>query len=174
MRFFQGSDQDESQESLKPPPPPPGPPPGYTAMPEPLPLFPPSSQFPPPPSFQPPNDGPTHRYRPPPPPPLFDKPSPHIQSSPVHSGQSAKPHAIISAQPQLRNVQAEVTKFMPTSLRVRRDQPKAVKAKMRTTGLTGRGGEGGGLGSGSSSSNNKPGIQGDAYKAFMEEMQGLL
>lgn len=88
------------------------------------------------------------------------------------SNQTANP--VISAQPQLRNVQAEVTKFMPTSLRVRRDQPKGVKAKLRTAGgLAGKGGEGS-LSNPSSSSTSRPGMQGDAYKAFMEEMQGLL
>ena len=90
------------------------------------------------------------------------------------SSQMAQPNPVISAQPQLRNVQAEVTKFMPTSLRVRRDQPKAVKTKLRTAGgLNSKGGEGS-LSNPSSSSTSKPGIQGDAYKAFMEEMQGLL
>ena len=78
---------------------------------------------------------------------------------------------MISAQPQLRNMTAEVTKFMPTSLRVRRDQPKGAKPKPKAPGLM------------------PPrqvvtqqqrlkvparGMQGDAYDAFMKEMEGLI
>jgi WW domain-binding protein 11 len=76
--------------------------------------------------------------------------------------------AIISAQPQLRNMTAEVTKFMPTSLRVRRDNPKMSKPKLKvgqhelTRQISGHG-----TGSGIH-------MQGDAYDTFMHEMQGLL
>lgn len=71
-------------------------------------------------------------------------------------------------------MKAEVTKFMPTSLRVRRDNPKSVKAKMK------------GAASLSSTNTSKADIQvppaaagksmaqGDAYDAFMKEMSGLL
>lgn len=68
----------------------------------------------------------------------------------------------------MRNVQAEVTKFMPTSLKVRRDQPKSVKAKMRSQ-LNNES-----IAKKSSSSKAGPGMQGDAYETFMAEMQGLL
>lgn len=165
MWYLLGSDNDDRETKI-PPPPPPGPPPNFA---HPLPLFPQSSQFPPPPPPPPPPVLPRRRtHPPPPPPPLFNKPSPHIQSTPVSTNQAP----VISAQPQLRNVQAEVTKFMPTSLRVRRDQPKAVKAKMRTNlsneGLATKGS------SGSSSSSGRSLVQGDAYETFMAEMQGLL
>lgn len=80
--------------------------------------------------------------------------------------------ATISATPKLRNMKAEVTKFMPTSLRVRRDNPKSVKAKMKAAASL------------SSTTASKADVQvpaasksmaqGDAYDAFMKEMSGLL
>ena len=80
--------------------------------------------------------------------------------------------ATISATPKLRNMKAEVTKFMPTSLRVRRDNPKSVKAKMKGAAS---------LGSTTTTKTDtqtpaasKSMAQGDAYDAFMKEMSGLL
>ena len=86
--------------------------------------------------------------------------------------------AVISAQPRLRNMTAEVTKFLPTSLRVRRDQPKPNKAKLtaahvakgrvqpqRPVALATRGG--GVIG-------GRGGMHGDAYDTFMKEMEGFL
>ena len=160
------SENEEELDQIKqvPPPPPPGPPPPGGIPPystHPLPLFAPP-QYPPPVGFST-----TPR-------PLFQSPptnKPHIQSSPIISPvQQTKQPAIISAQPQLRNVQAEVTKFMPTSLRVRRDQPKALKSKMRSVPST----HGNDLSKSTTSSRVNPGIQGDAYEAFMSEMQELL
>ena len=65
-------------------------------------------------------------------------------------------------------MQAEVTKFLPTSLRIRRDQPKAVKSKVRGPVVS--------VQSSTKSVSNTvtTGIRGDAYEAFMKEMQGLL
>ena len=80
--------------------------------------------------------------------------------------------ATISAKPQLRNTQAELTKLIPTALRVKRDQPKS-KTKLRATGA------------GQETAENIPqqvsqpkvaetGTKDDAYALFMKEMQGLL
>lgn len=80
--------------------------------------------------------------------------------------------ATISAKPQLRNTQAELTKLIPTALRVKRDQPKN-KAKLRPPT------------SGSELLETLPqqvsqpkvaetGTKDDAYALFMKEMQGLL
>ena len=153
---------------------PPGPPPG---MPPPPSRFPPSLPLGGPSGFSMVGGPPPRPLMPP------NLSRPHIQSQavitaapvkgkPPPSLSSSKPttDAIISAQPLLRNMQAEVTKFMPTTLRVRRDQPKSNKAKTKpgqpatvppprpTPNLT--------RGSG--------GMQGDAYEAFMKEMQDLL
>ena len=107
----------------------------------------------------------------PPPHPLFNnKPTTPSTDIRQHSASNVQ-QPTISAQPQLRNVQAEVTKFMPTSLKVRRDQPQSVKAKLR-----------GGHLSGNQNATTKktnttkvvPGMQGDAYETFMSEIQELL
>lgn len=43
-----------------------------------------------------------------------------------------KGEAIISAKPQLRNTQAELTRLVPVTLRVKREQPKTNKQKVKT------------------------------------------
>lgn len=179
-----------------PPPAPPGPPPlfgqGFPRPPMGLPPRPP------------PPGGPPPRFGPPPPStsdPRAPKPlippnpnRPHIQSVAVLSAPptrnqpstSAEPStstissgkqrgAIISAQPQLRNMTAEVTKFMPTSLRVRRDQPKGTKVKPKAPGLMQP------RQVAATQQKQQPrfnvpsrGVQGDAYDAFMKEMEGLI
>ena len=165
-----------------PPPPPPGPPPLFT------PRFPPPGVAIPP--GPPPGIPPGLRSLFPPPrlpiPPSRSS-QPHIQSQAVlqrhpptlatttsrgardGSNKSGGQGAVISAQPRLRNIQAEVTKFMPTSLRVRREVPKAKvkagKAPMMSSGGVASGGRGRERGGG---------LQGDAYEAFMKEMEGIL
>lgn len=154
---------------------PPGPPPGQPptllrvpppAPPGPPPLFPPHFGMPPGLPPAPPSFGSVPR-------PLMMPPQVHSQAvlsaPPTRIKSGSKPAgAVISAQPQLRNMTAEVTKFMPTSLRVRRDHPKVNKPKMKlgqqepTQQISGRSQ---GVGSG---------MQGDAYDTFMHEMQGLL
>eukprot|EP00731_Ephydatia_muelleri_P028524 Em0020g168a len=170
-----------------PPPAPPGPPPMiFSRMPPGPPpgMPPPPSRFPPPPPLGGPS-GFNMGGAPPRPlmPPNLNRP--HIQSqavitaAPVKgkppsstslSSSSKSTDAIISAQPLLRNMQAEVTKFMPTTLRVRRDQPKTNKAKTKpgqpATVPPPRPMPNPTRGSG--------GMQGDAYEAFMKEMQDLL
>lgn len=177
-----------------PPPPPPGPPPLFT------PRFPPPGiGIPPgpppglPPSLRPPRAGIT---LPPPPHRPIEPPSrssqPHIQSQavlsapPSHqqnppsatkSASKTSQGAIISAQPQLRNIQAEVTRFMPTSLRVRREVPKPAASKVKAVKPLGQTGgvSGGVVSSGRSTERGRGGgIQGDAYNSFMKEMEGFL
>ena len=75
-------------------------------------------------------------------------------------------------------MQAEVTKFLPTSLRVRRDHPKVAKPSVKAKASQSSGADksvpqqrtvpsvGKRLRAGA--------MQGDAYDAFMKEMQGLL
>lgn len=82
------------------------------------------------------------------------------------SESTGKDGAIISAEPQLRNTQAEVTKFMPTSLRVRRDQPRAAKPKPTQSVPIRR------LKTGQAIANSV--TKDDAYAQFMKEMEGLM
>ena len=82
---------------------------------------------------------------------------------------SKEPKTTITAKPQIRNTQAELTKLVPTALRVKREQRQKVKkpgaegfesapqqpahpAQKVTTGAT----------------------KDDAYAQFMKEMAGLL
>jgi WW domain-binding protein 11 len=167
----ESDDDDNDTKTRQAPPPPPGPPPSFISQP-PHPLF-PRPSIPPPP---PPMPSSYNSVAPPPP------SSVHIHHKPVVAPPAASQVAkqptthssqppVISAQPQLRNVQAEVTKFMPTSLKVRRDQPKAVKAKMRQFQNSSN------ESLAKKSSNTKPGgtgVQGDAYETFMAEIEGLL
>ncbi len=91
----------------------------------------------------------------------------HFQSSAIISKTDNPQNVIISAQPQIRNVQAEVTKFLPTSLRVRRDAPKHVKqGGTHSLTLT--------KPNKSKMSETSNMMKGDAYDAFMKEMQGLI
>ena len=154
----------------------------------------------PPPLF--PQAFPPSRYAFPPghpvgPPPRYDGPPPRpLMPSQVQSGAvlSAPPtraqqdsgsggvadtasgtrSAIISAQPRLRNMTAEVTKFMPTSLRVRRDQPKATKPKLKVNTATQEPTHHQPISGRTAQAVAGVHVQGDAYDSFMHEMQGLL
>ena len=150
--------------TVRPPPPPPGLPPAR-------PLFPPSGMttLPPPPPGLPPPAGNFVLL------PGFSRPrqqqQPHIQSQPVLKTplpEDTIGSATISAQPQIRNIQAEVTKFMPTSLKVRRDQPKAARKKFHKTQDLPN------INSQYSSSKVMQHETSDAYETFMKEMDGLL
>ena len=150
-----------------PPPAPPGPPPLFRQT------FPTRFGIPPgPPPGAPPSGLPLRFGAPPRPlmPPIH---SGAVLSAPptrIHSATKSV-SAVISAQPQLRNMTAEVTKFMPTSLRVRRDQPKATKPKLKLNQeVTQQQSTGQIVGTGG----GRVHVQGDAYDTFMHEMQGLL
>ena len=148
-----------------PPPAPPGPPPPLFGQ-----TFPPRFGMPPGPPPAPPSFGSVPR-------PLMMPPQIHSQAvltappTRIKSTEVKPAGAIISAQPQLRNMTAEITKFMPTSLRVRRDHPKASKPKLKlgqqeqTQQVSGRG---------QGVTGDSVHMQGDAYDTFMHEMQGLL
>ena len=99
------------------------------------------------------------------------QPSAVLSAPPQLTGSSesaGKDGATISAGPQLRNTQAEVTKFMPTSLRVRRDQPRSTKPKLKSVPIrrlkTGEGRQ--------ALANSV--TKDDAYAQFMKEMEGLM
>lgn len=151
-----------ASNAIRPPPPPPGLPPAR-------PLFPPSGMTtlpPPPPGLPPPAANFTLL-------PGFSRPQqqPHIQSQPVLKAplpEDTIGSATISAQPQIRNIQAEVTKFMPTSLKVRRDQPKAARKKFHKIQDLSN------MNSQYPSSRAMQQETNDAYETFMKEMDGLL
>lgn len=69
--------------------------------------------------------------------------------------------ATISAKPQIRNLSADVTRFVPSTLRVKRDdkrlRPNKITHAMRVTEMP-----------------KQPPTKDDAYSLFMKEMEGLL
>lgn len=170
---------------MVPPGPPPGlPPPNMMAHAQargPRPLMQPPMSLPPRPGMPPPPRPPPGMVPPPPhgavlsaPPTFISKPPMANPTSDGGKGATIvkEATATISAKPQLRNTQAELTKLIPTALRVKRDQPKN-KAKLRPPT------------SGSEPLETLPqqvsqpkvaetGTKDDAYALFMKEMQGLL
>ncbi|KAG8138037.1 hypothetical protein E2320_003968 [Naja naja] len=171
----------------RPPGPPPGPPPGLP--PGPPPRGPPPRLPPPaPPGIPPPRPG---MLRPPlvPPPGLFPPapiPNPGVLSAPPSLIQRPKADdtsaatiekkatATISAKPQITNPKAEITRFVPTALRVRRENKGTAASALRkpddepsvqitkTTPKVG------------SSAPVSVQTKDDVYEAFMKEMEGLL
>ncbi|XP_026553459.1 WW domain-binding protein 11 [Pseudonaja textilis] len=171
----------------RPPGPPPGPPPGLP--PGPPPRGPPPRLPPPaPPGIPPPRPG---MLRPPlvPPPGLFPPapiPNPGVLSAPPSLIQRPKADdtsaatiekkatATISAKPQITNPKAEITRFVPTALRVRRENKGTAASVLRkpedepsvqitkTTPKVG------------SSAPVSVQTKDDVYEAFMKEMEGLL
>uniref|UniRef100_A0A8C2E781 WW domain binding protein 11 n=1 Tax=Cyprinus carpio TaxID=7962 RepID=A0A8C2E781_CYPCA len=162
----------------RPPGPPPGPPPGLPPGPPPRgppprlpPPAPPGMPPPPPPRMAPPLS-------------LFPPPlNPNVLSAPPSSAHQMPPppgttatiekratvSATISAKPQIINPKTEVTRFVPTALRVRRDRapgrrdeeppkPAAVAKPSQPPGAAPSGIK----------------TKDQMYEAFMREMQGLL
>ncbi|KAM6437725.1 WW domain-binding protein 11 [Python bivittatus] len=171
----------------RPPGPPPGPPPGLP--PGPPPRGPPPRLPPPaPPGIPPPRPG---MLRPPlvPPPGLFPPapiPNPGVLSAPPSLIQRPKADdtsaatiekkatATISAKPQITNPKAEITRFVPTALRVRRENKGTAASVLRKpddepsvqiTKATPKAG---------SSAPVSVQTKDDVYEAFMKEMEGLL
>ncbi|XP_077195353.1 WW domain-binding protein 11 [Paroedura picta] len=171
----------------RPPGPPPGPPPGLP--PGPPPRGPPPRLPPPaPPGIPPPRPG---MLRPPlvPPPGIFPPapiPNPGVLSAPPSLIQRPKADdtsaatiekkatATISAKPQITNPKAEITRFVPTALRVRRENKgTAISAQrkpddepsVQITKVTPKAG---------SSAPISVQTKDDVYEAFMKEMEGLL
>lgn len=139
---------------LRPPPPglrlPPGPPPG----------LPPRLRLPP----GPPPGVPPRLLRPPMAPPLAAGPPPSNPNVLSAAPQLRdKQSATIEAKPQIRNLGADVTRFVPSALRIKRDDKHRKDKKQTETG-----GEAGGP-----QPQQKP-TKDDAYALFMSEMQGLL
>ncbi|XP_070803564.1 WW domain-binding protein 11 [Pituophis catenifer annectens] len=171
----------------RPPGPPPGPPPGLP--PGPPPRGPPPRLPPPaPPGIPPPRPG---MLRPPlvPPPGLFPPapiPNPGVLSAPPSLIQRPKADdtsaatiekkatATISAKPQITNPKAEITRFVPTALRVRRENKGTAASVMRkpddepSVQITKT------IPKAGSSAPVSVQTKDDVYEAFMKEMEGLL
>lgn len=76
-----------------------------------------------------------------------------------------KHSATIEAKPQIRNLSADVTRFLPTALRVKReDRKKLGKSATDTKDL----------GGGKAEDTDRKPTKDDAYSQFMREMEGLL
>lgn len=71
----------------------------------------------------------------------------------------------IEAKPQIRNLAADVTRFLPTSLRVKRDDKKKSSSISRITER---------LPEAQPLRTAQPKTKDDAYMQFMQEMEGLL
>ncbi|XP_046862876.1 WW domain-binding protein 11-like [Xenia sp. Carnegie-2017] len=137
---------------MMPPGPPPGRPPGMPSgmpprgmPPRPPPGLPPGVRGPMPPGQRPMMPLPPRHpppglmnlppTRPPMPPPGAVLSAPPSVIKPAASSSETndpKGEAIISAKPQLRNTQAELTRLVPVTLRVKREQPKTNKQKVKT------------------------------------------
>lgn len=75
--------------------------------------------------------------------------------------------ATIMAKPQIRNLSADVTRFVPSALRVKRDEKKVRKPGIRAPSYDVR--------KPTETVQKTPGpTKDDAYMQFMQEMQGLL
>lgn len=76
-----------------------------------------------------------------------------------------KHSATIEAKPQIRSLSADVTRFLPTALRVKREDKK--KAGKTQTDVKE-------LGAGKAEEADRKPTKDDAYSQFMREMEGLL
>lgn len=72
----------------------------------------------------------------------------------------------ITAKPQIRNLSADVTRFVPSALRVKREDKKAHKPKSFVSEYNRQ--------QQNEFSQSKGTTKDDAYMQFMREMQGLL
>ncbi|EDX01336.1 WW domain-binding protein 11 [Drosophila yakuba] len=79
--------------------------------------------------------------------------------------ESAKGVTTITAKPQIRNLSADVTRFVPSTLRVKREDQRRA-ARPRHAANDGH--------HAPSEAHSKPPTKDDAYLQFMNEMQGLL
>lgn len=75
----------------------------------------------------------------------------------------------ITAKPQIRNLSADVTRFVPSTLRVRREDKKPQKAKPFISEFSRHQ-----QSQTTKSAHAKGTTKDDAYMQFMREMQGLL
>lgn len=72
----------------------------------------------------------------------------------------------ITAKPQIRNLSADVTRFVPSALRVKREDKKVQKPKPYASEYSRQ--------QQNEAAPNKGATKDDAYMQFMREMQGLL
>lgn len=72
----------------------------------------------------------------------------------------------ITAKPQIRNLSADVTRFVPSALRVKREDKKIQKPKPFVSEYRQQ--------QKAEAQSNKGTTKDDAYMQFMREMQGLL
>lgn len=72
----------------------------------------------------------------------------------------------ITAKPQIRNLSADVTRFVPSALRVKREDKKIQKPKPYASEYSRQ--------QQNEAAPNKGATKDDAYMQFMREMQGLL
>ncbi|XP_064617580.1 WW domain-binding protein 11-like [Liolophura sinensis] len=159
-----------------PPGPPPGLPPNIRGLPPRLPSGPPGMPPPrlmrPPPGVMPPGLPPPPGIIPPPVNPNVLSAPPSIMKPPQKLGDDEKKNtATIEAKPQIKHVMGDVTRFMPTSLKVKRETKDAKgrvvsgkedeKATVSAPKLT-------------AMPASKTKTKDDAYEAFMREMEGLL
>lgn len=98
-----------------PPPgirPPPGPPPGRPGV--------------PPPGIRPPPGPPPSSLmsRGPPRPPSMPRPLGVVSARPQLTAPAPKTDSVIASAPVMRNLRSDVTRFVPTNLRVKRDEPQ--------------------------------------------------
>ncbi|XP_017870397.1 PREDICTED: WW domain-binding protein 11 [Drosophila arizonae] len=114
------------------------------------------------------------RMPPGPPPGLPPRMSGH---HPKHGNANAPPSkepgkgvTIITAKPQIRNLSADVTRFVPSTLRVKRDDQRRAARSKQQSGVH----EVGDRGVHAPPETHKPPTKDDAYLQFMNEMQGLL
>lgn len=94
-------------------------------------------------------------------PPHLNMPGQNLQQSKDTKGMTT-----IIAKPQIRNLSADVTRFVPASLRVKRDEKKIQKPKSFITEYNRHQTE--------QTAKAKGTTKDDAYMQFMREMDGLL
>jgi hypothetical protein len=85
-----------------------------------------------------------------------------------------KRDVIISAKPQLRNTQAELTRLVPVALRVKREQPKTNKQKVRSAIAEESFRPAPSAASSGAAGQVVQPTKDDAYAQFMKEMEVLL
>ena len=57
-----------------------------------------------------------------------------MSQPPVPGGKSAKLPTVIEAKPQMRNLSADLTRFVPTTLKMKKDTPMVKKEAPKTSG----------------------------------------
>uniref|UniRef100_A0A1A9UHY2 Wbp11/ELF5/Saf1 N-terminal domain-containing protein n=1 Tax=Glossina austeni TaxID=7395 RepID=A0A1A9UHY2_GLOAU len=101
------------------------------------------------------------------PPPGLPPRLPHHHKSiqQLHQNKDSKGVTTISAKPQIRNLSADVTRFVPSTLRVKREESRKNQNRSKPYACEHMN---------SITDTNKTASKDDAYLQFMNEMQGLL